>query len=308
MFYTVKWKSYTTGGVIPPATPDNFFGDGSDGAFNSGANVTYTPSGTDMVVKQFTSFTLNNGHTLTTSAACKGLLIYVSGDCIISGSISMNGRNSGTPTNSLRLYRAVSGGTTQTTASIMDGAGAAAIAAEASQSLNDSTGIARTLAQTGGTGGNGGYSPSIPGQAGSTGTNSGGGGGGGGYYESSGGNGTAGNCFGGGAGGFGEADIDAYNVPGGAGGGNIILVVKGNVGVVGSITANGANGGDGAAPFGGGSGGGGGGNITILHGGTYTNNGTVTASGGQGGLGTAFAANGGAGGAGSIFTSQVKST
>jgi hypothetical protein len=46
----------------------------------------------DMVVRQYTSLTINNGNILTTDQPCRGLFIYVSGDCVINGSLSMTAR------------------------------------------------------------------------------------------------------------------------------------------------------------------------------------------------------------------------
>ena len=46
----------------------------------------------DMVVKQYTSLTIGAGNTLTTDQPCRGLLIYVQGNCTISGILSMTAR------------------------------------------------------------------------------------------------------------------------------------------------------------------------------------------------------------------------
>ena len=300
MFYTVKWLSRPL--------PINYFGTGEDGDLSTVGSVSYTStSNGDAVVKHYNNLTINGGHTVTTQNPCKGLLIYVKGDCTINGTLTMNAKSSAGigPSGSLRIYRASSGGTSQTTASIMLGTGPAAEAAEANQTLANATGIARAIVATGGTGGAGSNNANFPGANGNTATNSGGGGGGGGRYESQAGNGTDGSCYGGGTGGFGEADNDGSNVPGGRGGGNLVLIVKGNLTIGGAVTANGANGGDGAAPSGGGSGGGGGGIITLLYGGTYSLTSTLTANGGTGGYGTAYSSNGGSGAAGSVYTAQV---
>ncbi len=76
----------------------NFFGDGSDGALVVASNTSLDVLNAnglydaDMVVRQYTSLTIQSGATLTTSQPCRGLLIYVSGDCTISGSLSMTAR------------------------------------------------------------------------------------------------------------------------------------------------------------------------------------------------------------------------
>jgi hypothetical protein len=45
-----------------------------------------------MVVKQYSSLTINAGHTMTVNQPCRGLFIYVAGDCTINGTISMTGK------------------------------------------------------------------------------------------------------------------------------------------------------------------------------------------------------------------------
>jgi len=65
------------------------------------ANVTYTvpnKSGSydgDMVVKQYTSMTIDSGDTVTVDAPCRGLFILVQGDCTINGTLSMLGKGAG---------------------------------------------------------------------------------------------------------------------------------------------------------------------------------------------------------------------
>ena len=60
------------------------------------ANVTYTvpnKNGSydgDMVLKQYTSMTINSGDTVTTDQPCRGLFIYVTGDVTINGTLSKN--------------------------------------------------------------------------------------------------------------------------------------------------------------------------------------------------------------------------
>ncbi|OUM86644.1 MAG: hypothetical protein BAA01_11590 [Bacillus thermozeamaize] len=70
---------------------DSFFGDGSDGDFNSTGNVTFPVTAhSGLVVKQYRSFRLNAGHTMTVDNPCRGLIIYVQEDCIIDGIIDMS--------------------------------------------------------------------------------------------------------------------------------------------------------------------------------------------------------------------------
>ena len=42
----------------------------------------------DMVVKQYTSLTINGGVTVNTNNACKGMIIYVRGDMVLNGTLS----------------------------------------------------------------------------------------------------------------------------------------------------------------------------------------------------------------------------
>ena len=100
------------------------------------ANVTYTvpnKNGSydgDMVVKQYSSMTINNGDTITTDQPCRGLMILVQGNCTINGTLSMTGRgayanptsNGGSDSNSvdangLRMPFVTSGGSSSLSAS-----------------------------------------------------------------------------------------------------------------------------------------------------------------------------------------------
>jgi hypothetical protein len=70
------------------------FGDGSDGEFNSTGNVTLSlvSDDTTSVIKQYTSFTLNEGHILTVNKRCRGLFIFCRGDVYIGGTIDLIGK------------------------------------------------------------------------------------------------------------------------------------------------------------------------------------------------------------------------
>ncbi|UYO04899.1 hypothetical protein [Paenibacillus sp. PSB04] len=74
---------------------DESFGDGSDGALNTTGNVTFTVDAEDVttVVKQYTSITINSGHTLSVDKRCRGLILYCTGDVIINGTIDMTGKS-----------------------------------------------------------------------------------------------------------------------------------------------------------------------------------------------------------------------
>jgi hypothetical protein len=76
---------------------NNYFGNGSDGAvtFASSTNFTASTDG-DMVVRNYTTMTINSGVTVTTNTRCKGLLIFVQGNCTINGTLSMTARGPNT--------------------------------------------------------------------------------------------------------------------------------------------------------------------------------------------------------------------
>ena len=83
-----------SGGYVNGST-GNYYGDSSDGSLSTAGNVTHTvanKSGSydgDMVIKQYSSLTINTGHTMTVDQPCRGMFIYVSGDCTINGTLSM---------------------------------------------------------------------------------------------------------------------------------------------------------------------------------------------------------------------------
>lgn len=76
----------------------NYFGDGSDGSVTISSNTNFTVPNKngnydgDYVVKQYTNLTINSGVTVTTDQPCKGMFIFVDGDCTINGTLSMRGR------------------------------------------------------------------------------------------------------------------------------------------------------------------------------------------------------------------------
>lgn len=191
------------------------------------ANVTYTvpnKSGSydgDMVVKQYSSMTINNGDTVTTDQPCKGLMILVQGNCTINGTLSMKARGPSTnPTasggsdnntvdaNGLRMPFATSGGSSSLSASntLFNGCGNDARSVIANFKTIASSGNIITLVRQGA---NGGSAPGSQqnvggvGSNGSTGQTGGGGAGGRGWTATS-GNGSYGSCFAGGSGGGGS--------------------------------------------------------------------------------------------------------
>jgi len=76
----------------------NYFGDESDGAFNSSGATSLTVTNKngsydgDMMVRQHSSFTLNAGHNYTVDQPCRGLVILCTGDVSISGTLTMSAR------------------------------------------------------------------------------------------------------------------------------------------------------------------------------------------------------------------------
>ena len=320
----------------------NYYGDASDGSLSTAGNVTYTvlnKNGSydgDMVVKQYSSLTINTGHTVTVDQQCRGLFIMVSGDCTINGTLSMDGKGaSADPTASggsdsnavgasgLQVGYITSGGSSSFTndGTGFNGSGTAIRTALANNNDLSSNGTIFTISRDGASGGSGGSTPySQPatavggtGGAGTTGgtTLSTGGGAGGGAraYSASGSAGAKGGAFGGGPGGGGTQRPNAagppgaptVNTPGGAqdyggAGGNAR-----NYGPSGGYWQEGGGAGNpgGTGGFGGSSGGTGvGGGIWLVVGGDLTigATGVITADGVAGGAASSGGGGGGSGG------------
>ena len=284
------------------------------------ANVTYTVQNKDgsydgdMVIKQYTSMTINSGDTVTVDQPCRGLFIYVQDDCTINGTLSMTAKgglsnpttsggsdNNTVGTNGLRLGLVTSGGTQSLTndGTEFNGSGTGVRTVIANQSNISSNGTIFAISREGATGGASQVGPSSgwgggSGAAGSNGTtgaatiSTGGGGSGarwsGGYtgVSTSGAGGTGG-CFSSGAGGGGAQEDNSTQTasPGGDYGG-----------------AGGASAGSGSSGVGNPSGGVGG-LIWLVVGGNITigSSGSITAQGTAGNA--ASTNNGGAGGGGS---------
>jgi hypothetical protein len=246
--------SFGPQGRSSKATLLNYFGTGADGAAVIATNTNLTvlnKSGSydgDMVVRNYSSLTINSATTLTTDQPCRGMLIYVDGDCVINGSLSMTARGpAANPTvsgasdanavsaNGLQIpFRTLSGNATLAASSaLFNGAGTAARAAIASHTSISGNGTIVTLTRQGAGGGSGGPSgyrqrPGSNGTNGSIGQTGGGGGGSGGYSDPSGfggtgGAGSYGSCFGGGSGGAGghySSNVGGDAVAWGGKGGN----------------------------------------------------------------------------------------
>jgi hypothetical protein len=300
----------------------NYFGDGSNGAvtYASNTNLSSTTDG-DMVVMNYTSLTINSGVTLSTSTRCKGLLLFVQGNCTIAGSINMDSRgafvnatSAGVPVNGLQFpfkttSNFFSGSNYINSAnfsSFFGGAGTNANNAIRKFIINGGPiGSLPTLTRRGasgggnrGRGGGGGLGPTA-----ATAGQSGGGGGGGATAAGAGapgGAGSYGSCFGGGSGGGGNGHGDgstgnatAWGGPGGVGYG-----YSGGAGH-GAGGGGGNPGGGVSAPSGGGGGGTGtGGTVILVVGGTLNITGSIVCRGAGGGGAASGNQSSGGGGAG----------
>ena len=204
----------------------------------------------DMWVGNFKDLTIDASVTLTTDQPTRGMLIYVDGDCVINGSLSMTARggfsdpttsggsdSSAVSSTGIRLPMLTSGGSDTLAAADFAGCGDAAVAAVENQVGIASDGTIFTISRVGGTGGaartivnsntNLGGLVGANGATGAATISTGGGGSGG---SNSGGSGTVtsgaggdGGCFSGGSGGGGAGGNANVTAPsggdyGGAGG------------------------------------------------------------------------------------------
>lgn len=323
----------------------NYFGDGSDGAVTVSASANWETStsadDTGVVIKNFTSLTINSGQTVTANHRAKAMLLYCTGNVTINGTLHMNGKGAAataatdttivrTMVNAGLFANETAAGTRFFSVPAAGGAGGLG-----GKTGNPTLGSPGTAGANGGTGGGGGGAGGAGGGGqfglggnGAAGTAfcGGAGGGAGGFDGSSGTNGVNG-AVNGGAGGNGGSCGTSYGAGGGAGnpggtgrvqganggtgaGGTLILVVKGTltIGASGVVSANGSAGGN-STSNGLGGGGSGGGSVVVLYGGTYSNSGTVQANGGAGGTSSPSTTNpGGAGGAGSVQLAQISTT
>ena len=307
-----------------------------DGDLNTTGNVSF-PSSLDgpTVYKYFNNMTINEGHTVTTSNRCKGLVITCLGDCTINGSLSMTARGcrgegeNFAPHGINNVIRASDHQVMNLTIGANGGAGG-----HRATNRNGYNGSVGTNGACGGGGsGKGGASSQVmtSGSGSSATTWSGGSGGGGAYKSNShcghlyaenagsnggkGGNaitrhgtgwggsvvagGGAGNIYGNGARSTGSGWCVHHWFSSSNGqigtGGLIILIVQGKLIINGNIQSRGSNGGSGRS----GGGSSGGGSITVLYKDDYINNGSILANGG------ASISDGGAGGAGSIRVHKI---
>ena len=208
----------------------NYFGDGSDGAVTTSGDLTYTvPSKNgsydgDMVVKNYSAFTVSSGDTVTTDAPGRGMLIYVTGNCTVAGTLSMTARgacasatssggsdSSAVNASGIQLGMFTASGSDTLAAATFDGCGTPAVTAVANQPAISGNGTLFSIDRAGSAAGSGAFaSPGVslngdPGDNGSSDASlqCAGGGAGGAKQNASSGSGGSSTCFSGGAGGGG---------------------------------------------------------------------------------------------------------
>ena len=229
---TGQWDALRVTNAVPPTAGSNYFGTGTDGDLSTTGNVNVgdaTVDG-DVVVMNYASLTINSGHTLTTQVRKKGLVIYVTGNCTINGTLTMTARGAaidpvaaGVSSGGLQFPRLIDG-ETDTGSGDVSGTGSALITAEANQASVSGNGTVFTIDREGASGGAAKYTSGDFGHGndGSSGSQkSGGGGSGGSGGGGTSGAGAAGTCFSGGSGGGAgrHTAAQAGFANGGAGGG-----------------------------------------------------------------------------------------
>ena len=309
-----------------------YFGDNRDGRLNLTGSIASvrtfvsrsfasTQDGPP-VIKNFSSLFISRSVVVSPTLRCRGMLIFVDGDAIISGSITMTSRGAsavGADASFITINPPYLGDYWSTQLFPSSSYLSRVFAVGAAGGGGSTAGTAGGLGRSGG--GGGGSTSTGPygtagGGSGGTGTSysGGAGGGGGGAPGGAGSNGSPIGGAGGNGGGGGNSGGGAGN-PNGTGGsqtatgtgGLLILIVRGNlkIGPNGSITTNGSAGNNANISGGSGAGGGsGGGVLYVYYGGQLTNNGSVTSNGGSGGSPFGGGASG-AGGAGTAIIAKL---
>ena len=261
----------------------NYFGTGADGTQTyTGINYIDSIRDGDVVVKNYENLTINENSVLTTTNRCRGLVIYVTGNCIVNGRLTMQRRgctanpndvtsttftpnppsdNNPVGSNGIVIAR-LSNGYTESGKSEVNGCGLALVQAETKQSALNGDGVKFQVYKEGALGGAGGKTnlaihSGFPGNTSSKCT--GGGAGGGAEYTCnkgafSGSPGTSGTCFSGGTGGYTSFSIPITDVKtairyGGSGGYIISDVGWGGAGNNPSLESNSCKGGGGTGGF-----------------------------------------------------------
>lgn len=150
-----------------------YFGDGSNGALDTSGDVTLTvlnpdSDDGDMVLVQYTTLDINSGDTLTVDDQCRGLFVYVVGNCTIAGTLSMKDKgcncdptvsggsdSSAVSATGLRLPMLTASGSDTLEFADFAGCGDAVVAAVENQVGAAGDGTIFTVSQEGAEGGNG---------------------------------------------------------------------------------------------------------------------------------------------------------
>lgn len=311
-----------------------YFGDNSDGIGNFTSSVQITQSFSSSldgppIIKNFSSLRISQSLVVTPTNRCDGMMIFVDGDCIISGTISMTARGaSGSaqdasffPINPpyLGYYWSPLVFPSSRYQSVVSASGALG-APSSAINTSGSNGFDGLIGQSGG-GGSGGSSVTLVGAPGGRGISFSGGAGGGGRGSTApltgssvGGAGGNGGVGGGGGAGNPPGTGSVASASGSVGtGGLLVLIVKGNLmfGPSGSIQSNGSNGGNASSASCSGGGGSGGGVVYVYYGKQLITSSTflpVFANGGVGGLGSGSGHRGGSGGSGSVVVANLYQT
>jgi len=289
LFYS---NNFTISGL---SSYGNYFGTGKDGSVTISGSAQVSSSLNnisneygDTIVKNFKSLTINSGIVFTPLRACRGMVIYCTGNLTINGTISMTGKGGGVGN---KIASPI--GIASSTDSRYDLVDATLYFNNLSSSASGGRGIPTHMnwapsgsawfsnfkvrvPLSGSVAGGAAGAWQGNGAAGTAGIfccGSGGGGGGGGYYSqpATGGAGGRGTIFTGGSGGGGggwayaTGGTGTYEVSapaagsggtgaGGVGGnlsgvgGLLILIVRGNITINGTLSSNGATGGTGTSP------------------------------------------------------------
>lgn len=304
-----------------------YFGNGSNdnGNFSSSIQVSSSFSSVSQdgnpIIFNFKSLFISESLLFSPPYRCKGMLIFVDGDCTISGTVSMTAKGANATGQDCSFYPINPPYLGYYWNDIVFPSASYRSLVSSTGSLfgnptpinqTGSNGLSLGTGYSGG-GGTGGSNTSNTGTSGSAGTSFSGGSGGGGRGSTAAGastvNGGAGGA--GGTGGGGGAGNPGGSPNGGEGtGGLLILIVKGNlyIGPSGSIQSNGSNGGSATSASCSGGGGSGGGIVYVY----YANNlfsssiaSTITVTGGIGGAGSGSGFKGGDGGSGSLIVQNL---
>ena len=87
-----KYWSATDAGILPQYKA-NYFGTGADGDVTISADTELgTTEDGDILVKNYGNLTIDAAKTLTVDNRCRGLVLFVDGNLVVNGTISMTAR------------------------------------------------------------------------------------------------------------------------------------------------------------------------------------------------------------------------